>query len=279
MAILPEIDKEIEDEAKALKTEEFLRPQSGISEFLDSFTGIIGQSIKDREALVASGFAETKYVKYPALQEKLSLVHGVRLSSTGLSSEDATTYNTGLEQAKKNKKILASAAKFALNNSNGAHDIKRAYNSMKTGQAEIDILIYNIAAVNFARKFNNIIKNVKPAGQELNETYLSDVENNAVALLKLKGITDTSDGVDFSVDQQNRILTLCIRAYRDIKQYADQAFLFDPDYYSKYYSDYKAVKTEPDDNVTETDITKAEGPASEKETTKKEVIEKETVPA
>jgi hypothetical protein len=39
--------------------------------------------------------------------------------------------------------------------------------NMKTEKAEIDMLIYNIAAVEFARKYICNVKNLKPASQEL----------------------------------------------------------------------------------------------------------------
>jgi hypothetical protein len=244
MAISPEIDREIENDAKELKADEFLRPQTGISEFQEDFTNLLGRVTEDKEHFEAAGYDVNKMDKNYCLLEKLSLGRGKRISTEVIPGENDQKYTTGMEEARKNRKILAAAAKFISNNTTSV-EIKKACNAMKTGNTDIEVLTYNIAAVNFARNHMDLVSKIRPGKVTIDDTFLQNVELQALELTKLKGTTTVSeDKPDQSVDYQNRIITLCVKEYREIKQYAELAFLFEPDHYSKYYSDYQAPKND-----------------------------------
>lgn len=248
MAISPEIEMEIENDAKALKTDEFLHPQTGVNEFQQDFTNLLGRVTEDKDHFEATGYDVGKMYKNYCLLEKLSLCHGKRISVEVVPAENDQKYTSGMEQARINRKVLAAAAKFVSNNTD-SNEVKKAVNAMKTGNTDIEVLTYNIAGVNFARNHMDLVSKIRPGKVTIDEAFLQRVESEAVELTKLKGATTVSeDKPDQSIDYQKRILTLCVKAYREIKQYAEMAFLFESDHYSKYYSDYVAPKSDSNNN-------------------------------
>ena len=62
-------------------------------------------------------------------------------------------------------------------------------------------------------------------------------EQKALGLIKLRGevVADGDDSKE-QVDRQNRLMTLCINAQREIKLFAEMAFYDDTERYNQFYA-------------------------------------------
>ena len=75
------------------------------------------------------------------------------------------------------------------------------------------------------------------SGKTVDDAYLIQVEENALGLLKLRGeAIAAGDDARGQVDRQNRLMTLCINAQREIKLFAEMAFYDDTERYNKFYA-------------------------------------------
>jgi hypothetical protein len=248
MSISPELDKKIEDQMKGVT--KFQRPKGGIDLFLEVFPGYVGRAAVDKSALVGAGLDENKFEEYEGLSEKLSREHAVRVNADGSQNQSDVEYNKMFPSAEEDFKILISAARFAVK-STGSPEIKRVYSQIPKGSKDTEILSGTLALVEFCRQHPEIIAMVRPAGRTIDEAFLKMAENNALTLQKLKGAADNTEKQEsISVDRQNRLITLCVQAQRQIKLFAEQAFLFNPDHYDKYYAESangKSIGDEEDD--------------------------------
>ena len=86
--------------------------------------------------------------------------------------------------------------------------------------------------------------------------YLTEVEKDAVNLLKLVGLADAaSDETKEEVDRLRRIVSLCVKIRSDIKFYAEMAFMSNPDHYSEHYaSEYFRSFRKDNVDIEESDI-------------------------
>lgn len=78
---------------------------------------------------------------------------------------------------------------------------------------------------------------MSPGGQVIDKAYLNKVEKDALDLLKLKGAAEAaSDDITKQVDRKNRLITLMVKAERDMKLYAEMSFFDNIEHYNKHYA-------------------------------------------
>lgn len=247
MATTSEQNDPVEKDMMELDTSKLQRLRGGIDDFQDEYTKIVAQAEQDLPKLIAAGFDGSKLPKFQAYQEKLLFEHAKRVNAEpGISDSE---YKVLVNQSKRDRTILMAAARFIHKRTNKAED-KKVYSKIVKKQGILNILNGNIALAEFARKNAEIVKEVRPDGQVIDETFLSRVEADATKLLKLKGSSSATDtNLNEIIERQNRILSLCVSALKEIKTFAEQAFIFDPVHYSKgYVYNPKGPNPPPPDN-------------------------------
>ncbi len=258
MTISKELDDTIETEMASLDDKELLRPGYAYDDYVDDYSRLLGQAAKDKPWLVGAGFEYDAYMpKYEAYLEKLSFEHGSRVNAGIVSGEDIKEFKAAMPRAVEDKKQLMVMGRFVVSRSKDP-EAKRVYKNVMKGSGYIDTLNDNIAMVGFARQYPTLASRIKPGGQAIDEAFLVRVETEAAFLLKLRGIAVTSDDEESRrVNRQNRLLTLCILAERDIKEYADGAFYKD---IARYNRDYARTYVRPEAE-SEDDIEQPKTPA------------------
>lgn len=84
---------------------------------------------------------------------------------------------------------------------------------------------------------------------------LTAFEADALKLLKLKGTADAArDDTMDQVDRQNRLISLCVAAEREIKLFAEMAFFDDIERYNRFYASAAIrERRNKDEKIPETD--------------------------
>ncbi len=108
---------------------------------------------------------------------------------------------------------------------------------VRKGSGDMDTLQDNITMASFLRKHKDLAQEVKPGGKSVDDKYLDSVEQKALGLIKLRGeVAADGDDSKEQVDRQNRLMTLCINAQREIKLFAEMAFYDDTERYNQFYA-------------------------------------------
>jgi len=237
MTIDPKMNEAIETEMASLQPGDYLKPGCAFDDYVRGYSRLLGQAEQDKALLVAAGFPyEENMPRYSAYQEKLALEHGERVNAEAARSDAARQFAEGMPRAEADRKVLMAMARYVVATSDKPEP-KKVYDMIRKGDSQVDTLNDNIALVGFVRAYAELAAEVRPGGITVDEPYLQRVESNALDLLRLRGQAMTATGdATLKVDRQNRILTLCIRAERDIKRFADAAFFDDTERYNRDYA-------------------------------------------
>lgn len=236
MSITAELNVKIESEMENLDRELLLKPGRSYNDFTDDFSGLLAQTEVDRELLIATGFDYSKMDEYKAILEKMVSIYGERVASEGSIDDSVKMFREEMTKAKENKKLLAAVTRFIIERTNNS-DVKKTYEMIRKGNSQVDILSDIIALVNVIKMYPDIYPQIKPAGQNIDETFLDDVHNHALNLVALKGKSDTAiNDSSENVDRLNRIISLAVAAEREIKLFAEIALYNDIERYNKDYA-------------------------------------------
>jgi hypothetical protein len=119
-----------------------------------------------------------------------------------------------------------------------------------------DTLKHNIVLVAMIGEHPELASQIKLEGVSIEKSYCDEVVSRAVEQLLLKGvIVEQGAPKNEKVNHQNRLITLCINAMREIKKFALAAFFDDQEYYNSNYATYARVsgssETETEEQETE----------------------------
>lgn len=234
MSITPEVHRTIEEEMARLAREDYLRPKKKLTRFLKDFSCILWQATRDLEALEGAGFDGTLIPKYYDYMENLFILIVERVTTAG-NSEQKEEFDRQMVIAKEDTKRLRKVARHIWEESKNERVQKIRRETARKRKA-VEILAGNIALAQTIRDFPDLACTICIAGRKADQSYLDEVIERAEKLLELRGETEkNASPVSAAVDRRDRALTLCIRAVRDIKKAARNAFLFDLEYYYENY--------------------------------------------
>jgi hypothetical protein len=236
MAITPELMEKIDKEMLALTEDDYRRPGTSINKFIDDLSGNLAQANFDLIALANAGFDASNMPYYNALLEMLSLVHAERRGIVTDTPEKRAYFDKQIVEAELDKKRLMVVAGHIVEMT-GSKKLQRNYRVIAEGSGYVDMLNDVLALVSMVLGYPKYSSQIKPGGVEITDAYCKDASNRAVELLLLKGyVVEHGVPQNKSVDWQNRIVTLCLRAQSDIKKFANAAFFEKLDYYNSNYA-------------------------------------------
>jgi hypothetical protein len=247
MALTPELQTEIENEISALDKRDYRRPGTGINAFIDDYSGILAQAVRDQASLVAAGFDWSRMGKYEGYLALLSQTHGERVGTIPEAPEKRAQFDENLTLAQKERRQMGIVASYIVEQSDDK-DARHNYRQIAKGSGTMDILLDNIGLVALILDFPQLASQIRPGGVVIDAAYLGAASARAVELLRIKGIVvEHGTAHNALVDRQNRLLTLCLRARTDIRTYAAAAFFEDVEYYNrKYASQSSRAESVPD---------------------------------
>ncbi len=231
-----ELRRAIRGDMDALDPEDYLRFSSTVPDGLGELSSLLAQCTKDKGALVAAGFRWERMEKYEGYLEMLLLLHGERIASIPESPEERAEYFSLLEQAEDDRKVLRIVAHHILQETNDPK-LLQIYRKVQSGAGMIDTMTDNVAFSVLIGRHMDLACEIRPGGREVTAEYLKDVTVRAKRLMRMRGLV-VSDGVprNEDVDNQNRIITLCMQAMSYIRRFARSAFYNDLDYYNSNYT-------------------------------------------
>ncbi len=236
MATSDPIDVQIEHNIVSLVPVEYLRPGRSYNDFLNEYTGLVAQCVEDKEPITGAGFSWQLMQLYTAYLNKMPKVQADRIVAEGEQAEVEKEFDERMPVAQKTKKLLMAMGRFILARTQDADD-KRIYDKVRDGYGDVDTLSDIVTMANFGRRHIDIASQVGPGGQVINKAYLNMVEKEALDLIKLKGEADVaSDDISKQVDRKNRLITLMVKAEREMKLYAEMAFFDNLEHYNKHYA-------------------------------------------
>lgn len=234
MSITPEQHKTIEEEMARLAKTDYLRPKKKVTRFLEDYSCILAQATRDLEALEGAGFDGTLMPKYYDYLETLFILNVERVTTAG-DSEQKEEFDRQMVIAREDTRRLRKVARHIWEETKSER-IQKIRGETARKRSAVEILAGNIALAQTIRDFPDLACTICIGGRKADRSYLDEVIERAEKLLELRGETEkNASPVSAAVDRRDRALTLCIRAFRDIKKAARNAFLFDLEYYYERY--------------------------------------------
>ena len=257
MTITAEQEAQIEQEMNALDKDDLLRPGMAYDEFVGEYSELLAQATEDETILGQTGFDGSLIPKNYGYMEKLAAEHAARINAESFKQESREEFDTRMPEADKDKRLLMAVGRYIVNRTDATDD-KKIFDMVRDGHGDVDTLTDNITMASFIKNHKDLAQEVRPGGKAVDESYLAQVEENAMGLLKLRGEAITAgDDAKVQIDRQNRLMTLRIKAQREIKLFAEMAFYDDTERYNQFYASAAKRKA----NKASTEIVPSEGPA------------------
>lgn len=258
MVVPPSYYEKIEKEIAELMEKQIRRPGMAFDDFVKDITGCFGQAKADEDALVKAGYEPENFLYNDALLQVLQSTRSGRILSIGKMEDVEKEIAKCIPREDWRKRILMTATRFVIKRifDPAAREAARAmYRMVKTGTGDLDTFNDNHTLAGFLKEHEEIAAKIRPDGQIIDRAYLDEAESEAQRLIILKTEVMKAGGAESSlIDRQNRIITLCINARSEIKEYADAAFMATPEYYTKHYSSYKSIDDDNDIDEDDDDI-------------------------
>ncbi len=236
MTLSPALETLIEQEMAALTKDDFLRPGMAFDKHVGEYSNLLAQEKEDETLLSQAGFNTSLMAKYYGYLDMITRVHGDRVVAESDKKESRKEFNLKMPEAKEDKKVLMAVGRYIVNRTDN-HEDKKVYDTVAKGYGDVDTLTDNVTMAAFLRKHKSLAQEVKPGGKTVDASYLDDVEQKSLGLIKLRGEAITADDDSKEqVDRQNRLMTLCIQAQREIKLFAEMAFYNATDRYNQFYA-------------------------------------------
>ncbi len=253
MTLTPELKQLIEQEMNGLTKDDYLRPGMSYDDFITEFSSLLAQEKEDEVPLTGAGFNASAMPKYYGYMDMIVQEHGARIVSELETKQSREEFDSKMPEAKKDKKLLMAVGRYVITRTEKRED-KKVYDLVRKGRGDMDTLQDNITMASFLRKHKDLAQEVKPGGKSVDDKYLDSVEQKALGLIKLRGeVAADGDDSKEQVDRQNRLMTLCINAQREIKLFAEMAFYDDTERYNRFYAS-DAIRQQ------RTDAAKNQGP-------------------
>jgi hypothetical protein len=236
MELSPQLNDTIEREMAAVHKNDILRPGMGFDDFSKEYANVLAQADEDEAPLTRAGFDFTLMPKYYGYLDKLASEHADRVNAEADRSASQQAFAAAMSKANTDNSRLMTLARYVVKRSGRPED-RRVYNEIRKGVGDVSTLNDNLALVGFIRRNADLASEVRPGGVEIDETVLTNVEEESFAFLKLRAKAAASkDDASANVERQNQLITLCIRALREIKLFAEMAFYDDVDRYNRFYA-------------------------------------------
>ncbi len=236
MTLSPALETLIENEMTALTKDDYLRPGMGFDKHVGEFSNLLAQEKEDETPLAQAGFDTSLMAKFYGYLEMITRTHGERVVAESEKKESRKEFNLKMPEAKKDKKVLMAVGRYIVKRTDSKED-KKVYDMVADGYGDVDTLTDIVTLAALMRKHKSLAQEVRPGGKTVDDSYLDDVEQKALDLIKLRGEAITSDDDSKEqVDRQNRLMTLTINAQREIKLFAEMAFYDDTDRYDQFYA-------------------------------------------
>lgn len=254
MALSLELNQTIEQKIAEVDSGLYRRPGTSLNKFIDAYSSILAQTSKDSAKLIGAGFNGSNIPLYNGYLELLSLTLGERRGVSPDSQENRVVFDTQMVLAELDKKRLMVVANYIAGKLNDK-TINRNLKEIAKGNGIIDTLCDDLALTAIVKKYPQLASQIRPGQFEVTEEYCDQVRKRAVDLLALKGFV-VEQGVpqNFQVDRQNRLITLCMEAISDIREFANAAFFDNTKYYNDFYaSPFRQQSSGSDDTSDEAD--------------------------
>ncbi len=256
MAISDALKKEIDGMMSNLSPADYHRPNSSILQFIDNWSSLLAAIEKDLTFLEAAGLPSGRLEFYKALFEMLTLIFGQRHGAKTESQEQKIYFDQEFRQVETDRRRMMAVVSHIVDSTDDK-TIKRDYKFITKGNNIIDSLNDVISFSTIIEANLSIAAEVRPGGMVIDSEYCKAATDRALTLLKIKGLV-VEKGIPESkmVDQLNRILTLCINAQREIKKFANLAFIDDPEHYDNNYvfsTSSSSISEEKDEEPDETE--------------------------
>lgn len=263
MAVSAKMQKQIDLRASKLNKNEFLKPSGGIQNFIVRFGSSAAQAGKDKDPLIRANFSLDEIEYSQALFENLALAYGMRVGSAPKIDGERAEYIKLKETAEMDVKIMREVISHIIDVTQDA-SVKKRYDKIVDGSSAVDTFTDVIALASAIEEYPEEARQIKPLGVEMTPEYLLKVKDNALRGLSLRVSLGASGNIPSdTVDRQNRILTLCVKAEAEIRKFAHAAFLDNYEHYLRYY----AIKGKKSDSPSDEEVENEEQPENALEAT------------
>lgn len=256
MAISDALKKEIDIMMSNLSPADYRRPNSSMLQFIDNWSSLLAVTERDLTFLEAAGLPTGRLEYYKALFEMMTLIFGQRHGAKAESQDQKIFFDQEYRQVEIDRRRMVAVVSHILDSTDDKI-IMREYKFITKGNNIIDSLNDVISLSTIIEQHLSIAAEVRPGGIVIDSEYCKSATDRALTLLKIKGLV-VEKGMPESkmVDQLNRIVTLCVNAQREIKKFANLAFIDDPEHYDNNYvfstsslSKSQVKDPEPDETV------------------------------
>ena len=232
----PAVAERIEQEIEALTPRQYLRSGYSFAQFSADYSRLLGRARKERVALEAAGFDIGELVYYDALLDAHSLAQAARLNAAADFAQAKRRFMDARPEAVQRYYILSAAARYIISR-DPTPELHRTFSETRKGKSMLAILNNTLTLIALLRRRPDLTANVRPAGIPMDEQHLTEIESATLALLRQNGDAKVAANlVSEAVDRRARIMTLCIRAVRELKLFAKIAFVNDRDRYRKEWA-------------------------------------------
>ncbi|KMQ49473.1 hypothetical protein CHISP_3618 [Chitinispirillum alkaliphilum] len=233
--VAPFLQDDIEREIAALKESELRRPSMAINQFVDEYSAVLAQAYRDRSSLVNAGFDWSKMPRYDALFENLILSLGDSMCATSQTPEKIE-FDRLIVEAQRCRVILKEVGAYIVKNIKDKR-VSRYYKRAATGIRQEKCLTSILDLVALIREYPEIASQIRPQGVTVDSAYLTGATRCALDLLQLKGEAEIKKVPQaIASERKKRLVTICMKAQKDIKKFAYAAFRKDLQYYYAFYT-------------------------------------------
>jgi hypothetical protein len=257
MAISDALKKEIDNSMSNLSPADYRRPNSSILQFIDNWSTLLATTEKDIGFLEAAGLPSGRLEFYKALFEMMTLIFAQRHGAREESQDQKIFFDQEFRQVEIDRRRMMAVVSHIVDSTDDKL-ILREYKFITKGNSIVDSLNDVISLSSIIVANLSIAAEVRPGGLLIDSEYCKAATDRALTLLKIKGLV-IEKGIPESkiVDQLNRILTLCVNAQREIKKFANLAFIDDPEHYDNNYVFSTSSSSRPQEKDEETDEAEA----------------------
>jgi len=232
----PDIKTIIEQQITALPKDKLRKSGISTSRFIDAYSTILGRVQKDIDTLMSAGFSPDKLPLYYGYLEMLSTVFASRTCSTSSQQKVRATLRSEMQALLIDKKRLSIIADFVTRISDTA-SVRERMRGIPKQKATHSQLQQILELVRIVKEFPHYMPQIKPGAFTINDAYLDSVEKRAMNLLSQSATLARRGAMENPlVDRTNRVITLCLNAISDIREFANAAYIDDKAHYRKYYT-------------------------------------------
>jgi Arc/MetJ family transcription regulator len=234
MPISVDLQKRIEKDLLAQDPKKYLRPGIAYDTFLMEFGENINQMEKDKQQILLTGFDWSEIDYFKALHETALIALGFRIGGLPLENEEKELYDKKIQELLKKRRYLMAVGRHIVKATDDK-DVATAFARIVKGTGTNDSLVDIISLSSFLQEFPELMGAIKPAGITIDKAFIDSALEDAVKILQARGIYVGNEPNE-KVLRQSGLISLCVKAQGDLKEYAYNAFIDNLEHYNKYYA-------------------------------------------